>query len=229
MAHASTRVTRKKIREPDQFLTLLGQALEFFEKYKKACLLGLAAVLVLALASTGWSLYRDRQDQLAAAKFDDALRLFHLGNFREAVAAFETVKSYSSSTFTTYALLYEADSYLAMNEPEKAVKALQEVVAREKKSSIIRQLALMTLGYAHEVRSEWKQAAESYGAAEKIDGPYKEDSLLSKARCEMEAKDYKAALDSYKSYLSTNPNGARSTEAALKVQELEGMLKEKVG
>ena len=229
MAHSSTRITRKKIREPDQFLTILGQALEFFEKYKKACLLALAAILVLALASTGWSLYRDRQDQLAAVKFDEALRFFHFGNFREALTAFETVKSYSSSTLTTYALLYQADSHLALNEPEKAVKALQELLARERKSSVIRQLALMTLGYAHEVRSEWKQAAENYGAAEKIDGPYKEDSLLSKARCEMEAEDYKAALESYKSYLSTNPNGARSTEVSLKVQELEGMLKEKVG
>ena len=229
MAHSSTRITRKKIREPDQFLTLMGQALDFFEKYKKACLLGLAVILLLALASTGWSLYRDRQDQLAATKFDEALRLFHLRNFREALPAFETVKTYSSSTFTTYALLYEADSHLALNEPEKAVKALEALLAHEKKPSVIRQLALMTLGYAHEVRSEWKQAAENYGAAEKIDGPYKEDSLLSKARCEVEAKDYKAALESYKSYLSTNPNGARSTEASLKVQELQGKLNEKVG
>ena len=229
MAHSSTRVTRKKIREPDQFLTFMGHAVDFFEKYKKACLLGLAGVLLLALASTGWSLYRDRQDQLAATKFDDALRLFHFGNFREALTAFETVKTYSSSTFTTYALLYQADSHLALNEPEKAVKALEALLARDKKPSVIRQLALMTLGYAHEVRSEWKQAAENYGAAEKIDGPYKEDSLLSKARCEMEAKDYKAALESYKSYLSTNPSAARSTEASLKVQELEAKLNEKVG
>ena len=229
MAHSSTRITRKKLRQPDQFLTLTGQALDFVEKHKKACLLGLAGVLLLALASTGWSLYRDRQDQLAAAEFDTALRFFHLGNFREAVTAFETVKTYSSSTFTTYALFYQADSYLALNQSEKAIKELETLLSREKSSSVIRQLALLTLGYAHEVHGDWKQAAENYGAAEKIDGPYKEDSLLSKARCEVEAKDDKAALESYKSYLSTYPNTARSTEVSLKVQELEGQLKEKVG
>ncbi|MGH7846205.1 MAG: tetratricopeptide repeat protein [Candidatus Binatia bacterium] len=221
MPRPSTRITRKNIRQPDQFLILTGQVLEFIEKHKTLCLLSLAGILLLGLAAAGWSVYRARQDQLAMADFNKALALFRSGKFREALSGFENAHAYHSSALSGYALLYQANSQLELKETENAVKTLERLVAQERKPTLLRQLALLNLGHAQESRSHWKEAAQSYGEAEKIDGPYKEAAILNKARCATEAKDYAQALESYRSYLKTYPNSSRSAEVSLRVQKLE--------
>jgi tetratricopeptide (TPR) repeat protein len=225
MPHPSTRITRKNIRQPDQFLILTGRVLEFVEKYKTLCLLSLAGILLLGLASAGWSLYRERQDQLAATDFNKALALFRSGKFREAVTGFETANTYRSSTLSGYALLYQANSYLELKDTENAIKALERLVAQERKPTLLRQIALLNLGQAQESRGQWKEAAQSYANAETIDGPYKEDAMLNKARCAIEAKDYAQALESYKGYLKTYPNSPKNSEVSLRVQKLEAVAR----
>jgi tetratricopeptide (TPR) repeat protein len=229
MAQTSTRITRKKIRQPDRFLTLTGQALDFCQQHKKRLLLGFAALLFLALAWAGWSFYRDRQEGLAAREYEQALALFRGGKFREALPHFTAVDSYRSSRLRGFALLYLAHSHLALNENDKAVRSLESLLSYETRLSVLRQLAWMTLGYAHEARGQWTDAARAYGEAQKLGEPYAADALLSKARCEMEAKEYAAALQSYRSYLDTYPNAARSMEASLKAQELGAKMKAKTG
>jgi tetratricopeptide (TPR) repeat protein len=221
MPRPSTRITRKNIRQPDQFLILTGQVLEFVEKHKTLCLLGLAGIVLLGLATAGWSVYRERQDQLAASDFNKAVALFRSGKFREALAGFETANTYYSSTLSGYALLYQANSQLELKETENAVKTLERLIAQETKPTLLRQIALLNLGQAQESRGQWKEAVQSYANAEKIDGPYKEDALLNKARCATEAKEYSQALEFYRSYLKTYPNSSRSGEVSLRVQKLE--------
>ncbi|HWP57823.1 MAG TPA: tetratricopeptide repeat protein [Candidatus Acidoferrales bacterium] len=224
MPRASTRITRKALREPDRFLVLTGKALDFVQKNKALCLAFAAAILAIGIASAGWSLYRDRQEQLAAAEFTKALALYRSGKYREAAAGFEAANSYRASPASRYALLYQANSHLELNETDRAVKALEALVERETRPTLLRQLALLTLGYAHETRAQWKEAARAYGEAAQIEGPYRENALLAKARCALEAGDYSGALDSYQSYLKAYPNSIPSAEVELKVQRLKAMV-----
>ncbi len=221
MATASKRLTRKEIKEPDKFLVLTQRTIEFARERRSLIVAALAAVVALLLISAGWKFYRSRQQVEAAVHFNEAISFYRAEQYKQAVAALEKVKGYRWSQFAPLAYLYEANSFLALKDFDKAFASAQRFVSATEPSSLYRQLGLVTLAYVEELKGACTSAVQNYAEAANIAGPYKDRALLGKGRCSAQMKDTKAALAAYRQFLSENPGSSNASFVTLQIAELE--------
>ncbi len=230
MARSSLkRISRKDIRQPDQFVTLSRRIYRLiFDEYRTQSIIAASILLAVVLGVWGWSIHSTTQNRLAAASYSRAVALYHTKRYSEALKAFsDLVQNYRSTTYGRFGQVYQANVYIALKQPALAASVLQDLINREKTDSFVRQVALVTLADSQEAQGQWQQAAQNFGEAEKLQGPFKEEALLGKARTASNGGNLKEALASYRQYLSSRPDSERTTEVALRIQDLEKKLNEK--
>ena len=220
MATASRRLTRKDLRQPDWFQITTEKALEIYAAHRARVLAAGVGLVVLLLAVWGWQMFKERQDTMASAEFGQAIALFQEGKHREAVAAFEKVEAYRWSHYAALAYLYQANSFLAVKDFDKAINAGHRFVSATKPDSLYRQIGLVTLAHAEEQKRQCKEASGHYTEAEKISGPFRASAIMGRARCAEQLGDVKAALAAYKDFMREQPGSLLS----LRVAELEAKL-----
>ena len=220
MATASRRLTRKDLRQPDWFQITTEKALEYYAEHRTGVVAAGVGLVVLLLAVWGWQILKQRQDTMASAQFGQAIALFQEGKHREAVAAFEKVEAYRWSHYAALAYLYQANSFLAVKDLDKAINAGHRFVSATKPDSLYRQIGLVTLANAEEQKRQCKEAVGHYTEAEKISGPFRASAIMGRARCAEQLGDVKSALAAYKDYLREQP----ASLVSLRVAELEAKL-----
>ena len=217
MATASKRITRKSLRQPDWFQVTTERALEFYQDNQTKVWVAVAVLVALLLGVWAWQEFKDRQNAAAAEEYRRAMTLFQAQNYRDAIPAFEKVEGYRWSRYSTLAYLYQTNSYMALNDYDRAMTTAQRFISATSPDSLYRQIGLVALATAEERKNLCKQAVEHYSEAEKINAPLKEKATLGKARCAEQIGDIKTALAAYKEYLKDNPG----SPVALQIAELE--------
>lgn len=225
MVRSRKRLTHKDLSRPDQFITLTSRAFRYFERNRSRILYSLALVVLVFLSLGGWTMYKKNQNRLAAKVYSSALTAYRSGQFHDALDGFLRLGAYRSSTYGRLALLYRAQSHIALNQPTEAVPVLKEFLERQREDSYLRQLGFMTLGYAHEKAGQCPKAVNSFEEAQKLTGPLQEDALLAMARCNTQTGNLKEALSAYQDYLSNYIGSPRTVEIALRIQEIESKMK----
>ena len=164
-------IGRKQLREPDEFLTLTNQALDYAKKHERELVyaaVGIAAVIALAL---GVRWYRGWQDEKAEAAFGAARRDFAEQHFDTAVKGFERVASeWRGTHFGTLALAYEGNSYAELGKTKEAEAAFRAVLDASREP-LVQQIAHYNLGLLAAKAGDSKTAATELGAAAAIEGP----------------------------------------------------------
>jgi predicted negative regulator of RcsB-dependent stress response len=217
MATAGRKISRKELRQPDWFQVASENALDYFNHHKKVVFAALAAVLVIAAIIWSWQLFKERQNFAASQEFSKAMTLYQGEKYREAIAALEVVTGYRWSRYAPLGHLYLANSYLAMNDTEKAMTEAQRTVVATSPNSFYRQIALVTLATAEEQSKQCQTAIQHYSEAQNITGALQGRAMLGKARCAEELGDTNTAIAAYKEYLKENPG----SPLAIKLAELE--------
>lgn len=217
MATASRRITRKQLRQPDRFQVASESAVEYFQTHKTLVFAAVAAAVVIIAIIWGWQIFKARQDVAASHEFTKALALYQSEKYREAIAAFESVKTFRWSRYAVLAHLYLANSYLATKEIDKAISAAQRSLTATRPNSLYRQIALFTLASAEEQKNQCQAAIEHYSNAQSIAGALQSSAALGKARCAEQMGDTQTAIATYKEYLKDNPG----SPFAIKLTELE--------
>jgi hypothetical protein len=217
MATASKRLSRKALRQPDWFQITVEKLVELYETKRALVWLGVALVIAVLSGIWGWQLFKERQDDQAGQEFTRAMNLYRSEKYRDAVPAFQKVETYRWSRFSTLAHLYEANSYLASNELDKAITAAQRFIAATSPDSLYRQIGLLTLATAEVGKNQCQQAIEHYSEAERITGAFRDRAVIGKARCLEQIGDTKAAIVAYKEYLNDYPDSL----IAVRIAELE--------
>jgi predicted negative regulator of RcsB-dependent stress response len=217
MATASRKISRKDLRRPDWFQTSSERALEYFDQHKALVFTALASVLVIAGIVWGWQLFKERQNVAASQEFGKAMTFYQAEKYREAIPILESVAGYRWSRYAVLAHLYLANSYLAMNDLDKATNAAQRSLAGTRPNSFYRQIALVTLATAEEQKKDCKTAVQHYADAQNVAGALQGRAVLGKARCSEALGDTAGAIAAYKEYLKDNPG----SPMAIKLAELE--------
>ncbi len=205
MATARKRITRKELRQPDWFQIATEKAFEVYEGQRLKVWLGAVVVVGLLLGVWGWQVFREHQNGKASEAFAAATALYHDQKYREAISAFRNVEDYRWSRYATFAYLYEANTYLAVNDLNNALTAAQRFVNATSPDSVYRQIGLVTLGSIEEKKGQIKEARQHYSEAEGINGAFRERALLGKARTSERLGDLKTALAAYRDYDKENP------------------------
>ena len=71
----SRRITRKQLRQPDQFQIYSEQALEFFQNHRSLVFAGIGALALIVVIIAGWQLFKTRQNIAASQAFTQATEL----------------------------------------------------------------------------------------------------------------------------------------------------------
>src|SRR5437773_7520698 len=75
---AEQRLSRKEIKQPDQFISFSVQILHWTQEHSRYLIYGTLAVLVAAVLFTGWSAWQKKREQQAEIALYEATKLMHV-------------------------------------------------------------------------------------------------------------------------------------------------------
>jgi predicted negative regulator of RcsB-dependent stress response len=179
------KVSRKALREPDEFQTLTTQAVDWARDNQSVVVSVVAGVVALAAVVVGVNWYSRRQADTAALQLQAAQGLFEAKKYAESAAEFASVTStYPRTPSGRIAALYRAHALAEQPDPSAAATAYGEYLASSPATDYLRQEALLGLAHAKEATNDQEGARDAYRQATEIAGPFRTPAQLGLARLE---------------------------------------------
>jgi hypothetical protein len=198
------KIRRKELRQPDEFETLTGRAVDWASENQVILAVAATAIIVAAAIVFGFSQWRAAQASRAAIEFDGAYQVFEAGRNKEAAEKFALVSdTYPRASSGRLARLYRAHALLREGQATAAAAAYDEYMTFGPPTPYLRQETLAALGHAREAAGDAPGALEAYRQASEIEGPFKQDSLLGVARLQEAAGRAADARAIYSDLLKT--------------------------
>jgi len=182
------KITRKDLRQPDEFQERTTQAVEWMRQNQSAVVGVVSAVVAVAAVILGVGWYSARQADAAATRMQSAQTLFESKKFVEAASEFAAVaEEYPRTPSGRLAGLYRARALAAQPDAAAAATAYSEYLAGSPATEYLRQEALLGLGRALEVANDTAAASDAYRQAADLVGPFRTPAQLALARLEDKA------------------------------------------
>jgi tetratricopeptide (TPR) repeat protein len=205
------KISRKELKQPDEFQTVFETAALFFELHLTEVLLGAAALLVVVAIALSFLYYEAQRGRAASARFDQALRELQGGKYELAEKDLSTLAADEPHRAVgRLANLYLANAYLAQKEPAKAREALLRYLAGDD-ASVFRDAALDDLAVTYEELGDYKQAEATYRQASAIEGPEQARADLGMARMLQKQGKRNEAVAVYRDFLAQHPYAPERT------------------
>ncbi len=212
MATRPHHITRKELRQPDEFVSFVDQAGEWIAHNLGRVILGVIALLVLIGAIVGLRFYLDRQKQAAAESFYQAIVSFNRRDYKTGTREFaDLAAAHPHTSLGRLARFYVANGLLAQKENAQARDTLQQYLSEEDRPAF-REMALMQLGVVYENLRNYPEARKSYERAAALNGPEKGRAERNAARVMVRAGDKTGAIAAYRNFLSENPYSPERAE-----------------
>jgi predicted negative regulator of RcsB-dependent stress response len=224
MLHTRKRITRKELLKPDQFFNFTGWFLRFVRTNRVGIIIIASLVVAAAGGVGGWRFYQTKQDLQAAQAYSTALEAYRKGQYENTLDLLARVNAPRGSIYQKLTLLYQAHSHIELKRPSEAIPLLTEFNAREHSQSYLKEIGLMSLGYAQEATGECISAIANFDRAAKLSGLLEEEAIMSKARCSTQSGATTAAVEAYREYLASFPGSSNELEITIKIQELEARI-----
>ncbi|MCC6848256.1 MAG: tetratricopeptide repeat protein [Deltaproteobacteria bacterium] len=225
MARTEQRLTRKDLRQPDEFQTLSRQALEFVEANRTAVMAALGALIVLLLAIVAYRMISQSRDASASAAYTEARALLTDKKYGDAAVKFEAVASrYGRSSYGQLAILERANALLLADQAADAAAAYEKFLRSSPPTDYLRQLANTRLGYAHEKLGKPADAERAFATAASEPGPFVAEALFGAARNAEAAGNGDKAKDLYTQLLEKHPTSEYRDVASAHLIALGGAV-----
>ena len=205
------KISRKELKQPDEFQTVFETAALFFELHLTEVLLGAAALLVVVAIALSFLYYEAQRGRAASARFDQALSELQGGKYESAEKDLSSLADDEPHRAVgRLANLYLANAYLAQKEPAKAREALLRYLAGDD-ASVFRDAALEDLAVTYEELGDYKQAEATYRQASAIEGPEQARAELGMARMLQKQGKRDEAVAVYRDFLAQHPYAPERT------------------
>jgi predicted negative regulator of RcsB-dependent stress response len=199
------KITQKELRAPDELTTLVDSARDFLVNNLTQVIVSTAVVLVVGAIVVGVYYYERHRDDLAGARFYDAITALNAGQNKQAEAQFKQLADEEPGRrLGRLSRFYLASAYLADGDLPNARDALIAFLSEER-DPMFRSMALMNLAVAYERMADWKKAAGAYQQAAADPGPEQSSAELGVARVLAKAGDKQGAIDAYRGFLAAHP------------------------
>jgi len=219
------KLTRKDLRQPDEFQTLSRQALEWVEQNRNVVIAALGAVIVVLIAVVAYRMISQSREASAATAYAEARTLLNDKKYADASARFDEVANrYSSTSYGALAVLERGNALLLNGQPADAVAAYQRYLQSSPLTDYLRQLGHTRLGYAQEQLGKPGEAAQSFMTAASELGPFTAEALFGAARNAEAGGDSAKAKDLYAQLLEKHPTTEHRAVATAHLLALGGTL-----
>ena len=132
------KLTRKDLRQPDEFQTLSRQALEWVEHNRNAVIAALAAIIVVLIAVVAYRMISQSREAGAATAYAEARALLNDKKYGDAASRFDEVANrYSSTSYGALAVLERGNALLLNGQARRrrvGLRALSAELAADRLS-----------------------------------------------------------------------------------------------
>ena len=227
------KIIKKKLKEPDEFMTITESTFIFVKDHLRPLLTGGMIVVVILLAVFFYQRWERNKEQEARQSLNLAVEAYQMVNSptREGIAQDyknllkifdEVITKFPQTSSGKLSLLYEGNIHLQLGEFEEAIKVYQTFLQKGGKEKFYRLFATEGLGYAYEGKKDYEKALHTYqkivemGESVHLAGAY-----LNMGRCYEKLGKTKEALENYKSFLKISSTSQMTNAILRKVSNLE--------
>ena len=199
------RVSRKELKQPDEFQTFVANAQEFLLANLQQVIVSASIVLAAGALAVGFYYYEVHRDNVAGDRFYSALTELNNKNYPQAEADFEKLaQDEPGREVGKLARFYLGSAYFQAGQLDNARDALVAYVP-DAKDDLFASMAYQDLGVIYEKMGDLKKAQGAYAQAATIAGPEQSHAQLQVARLMAAQGDRAGAINAYQSYLMKNP------------------------
>ena len=209
------KITKKKLKEPDEFITLTQKSLLFIEAHLKKVVSAGIIIVVVVLGLVFFQIWEKKKEAEASQKLSVAMEVYQRvsspyregspSEYKNALGSFdEVIKQFPGTSAGNFSLLYKGNIHFKLGEFDEAIKAYQAFLEKAGKEQLYRLFALEGLGYAYEGKKEVAKAIDAYQQIVAMGETFQSgDAYLSLGRCYERLGKNKEALENYNAYLKT--------------------------
>lgn len=208
------RIPKKKLKEPDEFITTTAKVLLWIRENLKVILTG---VIIGALIASSIVLWRLRTEKREA----DALNSFHRTSeilrstedpsskgYQEAMDEFERIqREYPKTEAAQLAQLRLGQGFLELKQYDRAVELYRKFLEGNPGERLYRLFALQNLGYAYEGQGDYQRALDSFQGLVNMGESFLQPwAYINSGRCYEKLGKKEEALQNYRIFLEKYPD-----------------------
>jgi tetratricopeptide (TPR) repeat protein len=227
------RITKKQLREPDEFITLTERAIRFAGEHGRKMITGGILFLVIIVCIFLYQMWERKKDEEAARAYGVASEMYEKEiapsresspqNYKEVMAKFDdVVAKFPRTLFGRLSLIYVGNIRLRQGEYDEAIKAYSAFIENAGKQELYKYFAWDGLGHAYEGKKDYGKAIEAY---QKILGVGKgfqlEEAYLNIGYCYEKMGKTKESIENFKAFLKNTKKSLLANVISRKVSLLE--------
>jgi tetratricopeptide (TPR) repeat protein len=227
------KIIKKKLKEPDEFISFTEQAFLFVKGHLKTIATGGILLFLILLSLFLFQKWEEKKEGDADQKFGSALEIYQMMNspYREgSPSEYKTLLEKFDEVITTFprtssgkfSLLYKGNIRLRLGEFDEAIKEYQSFLQKARKEKLYRLFAMEGLGYAYEGKKDYEKASEAYQKIIEIGESFQlSDAYLNIGRCYEKLGKNKDALENYRAFLKVSQKSMMTNAVLGKISRLE--------
>jgi tetratricopeptide (TPR) repeat protein len=230
---SAKKIVKKRLKEPDEFITLTEKTYLFITHHSKPIAVGGILILILFLAVFIFQMWGKKNEEKAYQMFSLATEAYQNVSspyrdgppqeYKNVLEQFNEVGTkFPGTSSGKLAILYKGNIHLRLGEFDEAIKDYESFLQKAGKGKLYLSFALEGLGYAHEGKKDYEKAVNAF--RKNIDlgeGFQRGDTYLGMGRCYEKMGKNKEALDSYKSFLKMSQKSQMTNIVLRKIAHLE--------
>jgi tetratricopeptide (TPR) repeat protein len=239
------RITRKEIKQPDEFITFSARTIEFAQTHTREIMIGVASVLALGLLIWAVSAYSNKKEAQASLLLAQAQALLEPISAQaqagqpvpvesksdpEAAARAlallqDVVENYKRTEASRVARILLGQRYYEEGDYDAAIDTYEAFLKKANPKPELKAMAREGLAYALEAKEDFAQAAICYEELSKSSLTNVQGwAYLGMARCYERLGEEQRATDAYRALLSDHPQHPKAEEARANIARLTQSL-----
>jgi tetratricopeptide (TPR) repeat protein len=226
------KIIKKKLKEPDEFITLTERVYLFLTCHAKSVAAGGGIALLLFLAFflfQGWEKKKEgnayQMFTLAVESYQAASTPYREGSLQEYKNLLEkfdqVITKFPGTSWGKLSMLFKGNLHLRLGEFEEAIKAYDAFLQKAGKEKLYRIFAVEGLGYSYEGKKDYGRALSAYQKIVEGGSFQLADAYLGMGRCYEKLGKNREALGSYKNFLKVSQKSNETNAILRKISLLE--------
>ena len=230
---STKKIIKRKLKEPDEFVTLSERAYLFVTHHSKPMAVGAGIVLVLLLVIFFFQKWENKNEEDANQMFNSAVEAYQMASspyreespqdYKNVLERFnEVILKFPKTPGGKLAVLYKGNIHLRLGEFDEAIKAYESYLERAGKKKLYWAFGMEGLGYAYEGKRNYEKAADAYQKVIDLgEGFQLANAYLGLGRCCEKIGKTKEALEGYKNFIKVSQKSQMTNIVLRKISNLE--------
>ena len=230
---STKKIIKKKLKEPDEFMTLTERAYLSVTHHAKSIAVGAGIVLVLLSFIFFFQKWENKNAENAYQMFNSVVETYQMVSspyregspqeYKNVIERFnEVITQFPKTPGGKLAVLYKGNIHLRLGEFDEAIKAYESYLEKAGKEKLYRSFAMEGLGYSYEGKRDYEKAMNAFQKVIDLGVGFQlANAYLGLGRCCEKMGKTKEALENYKSFIKISQTSQMANIVLRKISSLE--------